>query len=572
MACLDQIPELNILGSWNFPPLIAGFVPLMWTTGSYDPLAQDGNPWFGLVVPDNFSWYGSTLEIKYFSGGVQYGGCYVTFPPVTVKIHQSCTSGFHQFFIEVIAGNRKFSRNLWNTPGSWKLTNSVLTHDNSVICADKFLKGGSIKEMDLRFFWDWVSLMRDNSVASSGIAPAWFSYIAENRQELTGLKEVCEGCFYGLVPKPLPSNVQPLSTVLNGLLKVSFPVSEADLPAYVSTCANGAMVIEQDLSYRVYMQLKQNCDSAPWLIAGEGLLSTSCIVAEVQKELPADSDPRWTPKCPKSSSCSRVLRNGARNGQISLFNEGVFEGSFSPVETITPFNFYEGNFIQEGRCWQVIDTTTIQSSSEAGACTTRRFTTVTTIVARVVRVAQRINGQWVDLATDPSEEGQAIIAAYGGNVCRPIDKLAPRPNPIPRLDRNDKDKDKGNCYVKGVISVGILGSMTKKIRFGSDGTLDRAYNVVAPVIRGKALSVSGIPSSIDIPFMFRLPTGQTNIGGVSVNVIGTALIAVTINNDVDRQLLINLEELFAFYNFAQSVLSFLVPGKVDITDLEGFCE
>ena len=113
--------------------------------------------------------------------------------------------------------------------------------------------------------------------------------------------------------------------------------------------------------------------------------------------------------------------------------------------------------------------------------------------------------------------------------------------------------------------------MEKKIRIGKEGDLDRIQNIVAPVVRAEVTQALGVPTGITIPFKFQLPTGKTSLGAVSVNIIGTALIAVTFGN-IEDQILINLEEIFAYYNFAQQVLGFLIPGKVMILNLKAFCE
>lgn len=578
MACLDSIPELGILqpSQWSWKPLISGFIPLMWTTGSYDKLAQGGNPWFGLVYPTSFRWFGSSLELSYFPGGVQYGGCYVTFPPVTVKIHQSCNGGFHQFFVEVFAGKRRFTRNLWNVPGSWMLTNDVLTHDQSPFCSDKYFKGSSIKEMDIRVLAAWLDLMRNNSISSSGVAPAWFTHIMSSDVNTKGMYDICDGCFYGLLPRPNSPSISTIGTVIGLLPKVSFPVREADLPAYVQECTKGAIVIEADLSYTVYMQLKKDC-GAPWLISGSGFISPTCVISD-DDELPPDNDPRWSPKITTTRiSCVRVSE-GIWWYPVDRWREGLYEASGAPrdyqYDYIRVVVCPNGSWTQESaiKIGVVVQEVTTYSVNTDGVMSQYSLTLVRNAMEQISTLDLRdcSTGAWGyngRASIDALVTGK--LAQLANTACGELPPgdypLAPPP-PIPKWENKGNKGEK--CYVAGAISIGLLGSMNRKLRVGDQGTVDRAYNIVAPVVRSEVTSGLGIPTSLRVPFKFRLPTGTLNSGDMSAYMIGT-LLHINYKGNIH---LINLEEIFAYYNFAQSVLGFLVPGKIDVVDMRAFCE
>lgn len=604
MACLSDLPELLILGpgDWGFPPLIQGLVPLMWTTGSYDPLAQDGNPWFGLVIPQKFDWHGSSLEITYFSGGVQYGGCFVTFPPTTVKIHQSCTSGFHQFLIEVFAGNRRFHRNIWNVPGSWKVTNSVLTHGDSPFCSDKFLKGSTIKEMDFRTLVRWISLMRDNTLASSGFSPDWYNFtVANMSNDSIGLRDICVGCEYGLLPKANNPTSRKITSVVSDLNKVSFPVSESELPGYVQTCAKSAIVIQKDLSYTAYMELKQSCLD-PWLISGTGLLSVACIKDE--PKLPDDQDPRWIPEYKSTViSCVQSQRFVTGFYEYRLSNTpvvGIAVGVY-PVERNAPnsalgnssflpferFSNDTGALVTLGGLYDVPNVTVIFRTQWGILETTttniveRGKATVTKVETKVIAVFDTVD---YSVNTGPANanswpsplSGQKASSALTTIVAQNLacgnnrNITYPIPPLVPKYEQGEKDKSK--CYVKGEFQIDLLFFIQKNKPVDSKQLPNTFSEEMRGKLKDKVISKLN-PFSVRIPFKFRWnsgPSPSTQLLGGNVVIVGTVL-QVTTPLGVFTT---SLEEIFNIYNFADTVglMKLIVPGPLSLKNLEAFCE
>lgn len=591
MTCITDLPELNILSSsnWQFPTIIPGFIPLLWTTGSYEPITQDSNPWFGLVVPNRFDWHGSTAEIRFFSGGVQYNGCYVTFPPVVVKISLHCSQGFHQITTEVVAGNRIFRRNLWNIPGSWTLFNNVLKHDNSLSCSDKYLKGPILKQMDLRELIRWMELMRNNATQSSGLQPLWFARALLTMSD-SGFTEACESCYFGLLPVAQSLDFRSLSNVISLLPKVTFPVKASQLPGYASDCGKAAMVIAKDFSYVNYRELNLDCVDKV-LIKASGVLPFSCT-AEDQDELPVDNDPRWINN--PSVSCSRTFYESfAGSGDQRLrYKVGSYEGAkrFTqatggiPYE-IVPYSLYwdfrpggngEMTYFQSVsiRSFQIAKTYTESRRLSNGTVATFVQTHVTEYECEV-QTDLNLDAQGQNAVNEANiaklmRFGEAI-AAYkaDGSGCNATFSFnngtssppLPRPDPLvkPKVERFNVD---GKCYVQGNINIGI--------KFNVD--FIRIFRKLGPEVQEWAirrLIPTFIPTSIRIPFKFQLPQGQSNVGGVTVNVTGTFIQVIV----AGQEILVNIGEVLAYYNLAdQSGLLSFVPGGSLISDLQSFCE
>lgn len=598
MVCLGNTPEANFInpGEWSFPDMIMGFIPIIWTSGSYIPALQEINPWMGLLVPDNFRWDGSTLRIIYFSGRRKINGCWLNFPPTVVQISFHCTAGVHQFHIIVTSGNRMIQRNLWNIPGSWIVFNDQLILDSSVgLCTEKYFPFNTALSIDIRVLVEWLQLARDYSVSSSGNTPSWFQYVLDNiEDDQGGLQSICLGCSYGLLPKALDITEGEMDDILSSYDQLTgFPVKEGDF-GYIRLCNDKSVIVINAIEYvyTIYRELDAFC-SSPVLISGYGQLSPDCVeVIPPRPSLPSDNDPRWISRCGSSTSstCSLSgLRSPAgfdsskRAYGIHALKDGVYYNlSFSqlPREWIAetpdpPPGIPREEYALVGY-WTVKDKKVTAIDGATGACTTFFLKEVTTIRLEEyigyaldkngVRTPQSIQNEQTELNYRDAWDMQLTA-----NKQSCLFQFNAPPPPPPVIERKEKNDEDGNCYIMGDIHIGLLGSMDKKIRLGTDGDIDRVRNIVAPVVRTEVTQAAGVPTGITIPFKFRMPTGKSTLGTVTVNVIGTALIAVTFGN-IDDQILINLEEIFAYYNFAQQVLGFLVPGKVMILNLKAFCE
>lgn len=556
MGCLSDLPELSILsaGSWGFEPIVRGFIPLLWTTGSYDPALQGSNPWFGLVTPNRFDWHGATAEIRYFSGGVQYNGCYVTFPPVQVKISFHCTAGFHQLHIIVIAGSRRFERTLWNVPGSWIIRNSLLQHDQSPFCSDKFLKGGNIKEMNFLSMVKWMELMRNNATQSSGIQPLWFEQ-AITLPPSGGLVDVCEGCYYGTLPRPLPLDTRTLDTISAGLPRLVFPVKESSLPASFSSCPGSLLVLAKDLTYTVYREIKLNC-SEEILISGGGLIKLSCLAPD-KAPLPEDNDPRWVPRCQEFSSCSElyyVAASAERGNVMNISKEGTYT-SFTATPPVIPIEqvpasiaggFVNGFAYEYKRriLYRISDVRTVMYSAETSSCLFR--------LERVVEWVED-NYEYVALNATITPMVRAYVAERDRlnltGVCGQIPNVGYTPPPV-NLPKKE-DNEEGNCFVSGNFEIRVFSkAISTKITVNNTN-----YNVSV-----------GFGLKVSVPFKFRVPSSGVNTSlGFTTSIVGTMLTIGTFAGPIQfdiNQLAIP----------AEFILDVLIPRPFGVGKLKVFCE
>lgn len=594
MSCLP--PEANFIdpSEWPFPDIIAGFIPIIWTSGSYIPELQESNPWLGLLVPDRVSWIGATVDIYFFSNSRSLNGCYLSFPPTRVRISFSCSCGMHQFFIEVSSGKRTFFRNLWNVPGTWTAINDVITIPGSVSrCVEKYFPRETYLQIDLRLIGSWIELMRNYSVSSTGNAADWFQHILDNQEDdAIGLRDQCTGCAYGLLPRYFRDEISTLESIREAYDQLpGFPVNEGDF-GYIDLSEKSLIVVNAiEYTYLIYKELQFLCEF-PILISGSGELKPECV--EVTNELPPlppDNDPRWVTQCNSSNStCSLSGVRGsssydASRGEygVSVFRDGVYYNTSInqlPRDWIpeTPDPPLPGNPRKEYTVfyYQIIKDKKITAVDGGdGVCRTFFLKEVTTIkLEEILTYETNVQGDRTPESIANVQAEAAYINSWDQQIFdnkSSCNFMFNAPPPPPVIDRKEKNDEEGNCYIQGKINISLLGNMDKKIRIGTDGEIDRARNIVAPIVRSETAQAIGLPTGITVPFKFRMPTGKATLGGVTVNVIGTALIAITFGN-INDQILINLEEIFAYYNFAQQVLGFLVPGKVMITDLQAFCE
>lgn len=605
MVCLSNLAELNFipLSEWDFPDLIPGFIPILWTTGSYDPLAQNGNPWYGLVVPDKFSWYGSTAEIKYFSGAMQYGGCYVSFPPTRIRISFSCSCGVHQVYIEVTSGTRRFERRLFNIPGHWILYNSnVRFGSNTPICAEKYFPKGTVLEIDARVLVTWIQLVREFSVDSSGVAPVWFQYILDNiEDDNIGIQSICNGCEYGQLPQWGELSVDFLSTIIEqelktgGQLVTGFPVTEQSFNQLLKLCVQKClMVIKPDLSYDIYRELELECGKYDTvLLRGSGLLSFECVIDDTPPEpttLPGDDDPRWKPNFPPLDTCYREYYDSYANQNPlrKKYDIGSYDGHIPVVSlpsSMVPYVEYSDFYTAPNgnpnayykqhitRSFQVIKYRTKNEPADNSVGYVTKLTTEVVDYEMDYGLDTRHGSAvfWAmnDAAIAKLQAFNAAMAEYksspaGCDAEFNFDNggYPPKKPPMDRPEEKRLNLD-GKCFVKGVVMIGIKYNVefTRVLRELGPEVQEWAIKKTLPLF---------IPTAIRIPFRFQLPQGTAPFFGTTLNMTGT-FIQVGIGPE---SIVINLEEIFAYYNFASNsgILSLIIPGPVSIDDLESFCE